>query len=407
MKKILNFLNSHIQKYFFENFIGDRILPLVFNKLYKTTPTLISRSNLKRILVWNLDSLGDSLWIIPTIRVLKENYGPNVEITILCNKRTKQFFENEDSIEHVIGINPQIFYTMWGWFKEIPELRQHSFDLQLILEMGSRPADAGRLWGYRNRVKYILSGNLGLLKNISHFNLPPNTQKEGQWWPSYFSSILKNLDIINDKKLELHINIDSLSKDSVNRWISERNLCSRYIVIHPNVAPYALLTKKWPDEHYIKLIELIKEKYDCQIVITGSSDESNMVQQFIENIKKIIPNIKIYSSAGIFSIIETCELLKRSKIVICADTSILHMALAVKSNVIPIFGATDYRKIAPTHLDYCKPIFSSMICSPCHQTTDITTSWPRCIYKTPKCMEETTPEYLFGIIQQNNLITKD
>jgi heptosyltransferase-2 len=90
-------------------------------------------------------------------------------------------------------------------------------------------------------------------------------------------------------------------------------------------------TKKLP---VYKLQELCKA-IDHPIILLGAKEEFNEG----ELIASVDP-IKVYNACGKFSLHESADLVRKSKLVIAHDTGLMHIAAALKKPVIAVWGST-------------------------------------------------------------------
>jgi heptosyltransferase-2 len=90
-------------------------------------------------------------------------------------------------------------------------------------------------------------------------------------------------------------------------------------------------TKKLP---VYKLQELCKQ-IDHPVILVGAKEEFNDG----EEISSVDP-VKVYNACGKFSLNESADLVRKSKLVIAHDTGLMHIAAALKKPVIAIWGST-------------------------------------------------------------------
>lgn len=92
-------------------------------------------------------------------------------------------------------------------------------------------------------------------------------------------------------------------------------------------------TKQWPIEYFERLIGLINTRGSCNIFIIGGDNESELGKQLIQ-----FPNV--YNFTGIFNILESGVAVSKLKCLISNDSGMMHMAAAVHTPVIAIFGSS-------------------------------------------------------------------
>ena len=119
--------------------------------------------------------------------------------------------------------------------------------------------------------------------------------------------------------------------------------------------------KKWDDERYAKVLGGLAIKYDPIFLHFGIASE----QDQIENATKLIQHSSI-NLAGKLSIFEVAALLNRCNVMIANDSGLGHIAMAVNTPTLRVFGMSDYwgyRSLSNDNID----IFKGIWCSPCLQ----------------------------------------
>lgn len=133
--------------------------------------------------------------------------------------------------------------------------------------------------------------------------------------------------------------------------------------------------KRWPLEHWITLASLVEKNI---IILGGKEDEI-----FCEEIKKIAPQ-RIQNLAGKLSLIESCAVVQNAKLIISADTGLLHVADVFGKKALSLMGPTAFG--FTTHQNI-KTLEVEMSCRPC--TKDGSGKCSQATYQ--KCMVDITP----------------
>ena len=100
--------------------------------------------------------------------------------------------------------------------------------------------------------------------------------------------------------------------------------------------------KRWPKERFAEVCKYLIKKGFNLILFGGKTDKE--ISDFI--VKDVNSN-KIFDSTGKTNLKEAGALIKRCKLFICNDSSLLHIAAAVGTKTLCIFGATDPKRIKP------------------------------------------------------------
>lgn len=414
IQRVFRKLNYWVDHYFFECFIAERLYPLLFNHILMRrgdTP-VPSPASVKTILIWNIDSIGDLLWITPSLQAIRKGY-PHAKITLICNSKAREVVDLNPNLDEIIGINAELYYTGRGYFRPIPSLENRHFDLMFILEMGSRPADRARLYGRTNRVGYMISSNLGLLKGLPHHLLPKNQGSVERNWAKYYLMAVEHLGLKPDFT-GLEVTLTQKDHQSVQLKIAHllvnQEKFFAHLVIHPCVAAYANATKKWPNKNYVECVRRLCGEKKLRIFVTGSPPEKQECDALVEAMKPHLAGSEAYSVAGLLNVREMVSFLGVMDAVVVGDTAVLHLASAAKTPTVAIFGATHPKTIAPDS-PICRIVTHEISCRPCHQNKDRSPFWPTCIFSEPKCLTSIRPEKIaaevFSLIEQTRANGRD
>ena len=100
--------------------------------------------------------------------------------------------------------------------------------------------------------------------------------------------------------------------------------------------------KRWDPKKFAMLADQCIEQWQAKVVLTGSTQEKELVEEIIELMKH-----DAISAAGALSIRETAGLVQRCQLFVSNDSGIAHIAAAMKTPVIVLFGETEIERIAP------------------------------------------------------------
>lgn len=117
-----------------------------------------------------------------------------------------------------------------------------------------------------------------------------------------------------------------------------------FIAIHPGssaLQPW----KRWPPEHWQELVRILCAER-LPIVGLGAADERKLVQT-------ICSRAQSSSLAGTCTLKQTAAILARAAVLICGDSSLMHIAAAVNTPVVALFGPTDLVRTRPRGNGHC------------------------------------------------------
>lgn len=159
---------------------------------------------------------------------------------------------------------------------------------------------------------------------------------------------------------------------------------NKHIALAPSAA-WAM--KRWPTEHWKKLIELLPEQ---QFVLLGGPQDN-----FLADIALAAPE-RVLNLAGKLSLAESAYAITCCELLISADTGMIHMA--------DLLGHPGISLMGPTAFGFCsgqtiRTLEVALPCRPC--TKDGRGKCHREIYQ--ECMTAITPEVVARAIKQSKL----
>lgn len=282
-----------------------------------------------KILVIRFSSLGDLVLTSPIFRELKRVY-PSCHITLLTSVGFGSILADNPHIDEVIQ-HPR--KESWQNLQQlIHNLKSHSFDIVYDAHRSLRSRwVCWRLtnWGLSGKPKMWKINKRGWTRNLLIYwkiNLLEHALSQREY---LLKPLSDHAPIPLNFNTELYPSHEIIKK--IDRLLEQYQLTSKkFICIGPS-ASFPL--KCWPVEYYQQLIEwLLKDEWGIVLVGGKHEKEPQILQQCFAN--------KIYNVAGVLSPMESAELLKHAFVAVANDTSIGHMAEAMGTPAITIFGPT-------------------------------------------------------------------
>jgi len=280
----------------------------------------------KRILIMRTDRLGDVILSTPVIANLRKFY-PDSFIAFLCRPYTKEVVEGNPHLDEIIVYDKNKEHkSIFASIKFCFALRKRKFDTVFILNPNNRSNIIAFFAGIPKRI--------GLNRKMGWLLTQPIEDKkhEGKKHEAeYTLDILKAAGIpITEKHIYFPIKTESEKK--INNLLSMYGIKdSSLLVIHPSAS---CPSKRWPEDHFIKLVRLINEKTKLKVIIISAQDEKKFAD-------RLVKESGVIDLRGILSISDIGALLKRSKLFISNDSGPVHIAASLNCPLISIFGRND------------------------------------------------------------------
>ncbi|MBN3040315.1 MAG: glycosyltransferase family 9 protein, partial [Candidatus Omnitrophica bacterium] len=152
--------------------------------------------------------------------------------------------------------------------------------------------------------------------------------------------------------------------------------------------------KRWPESHFLALIDMLLAEFDCQIVLCGSKQEIYITSQIIQKAQKRITDL-----TGRLGLMEFAAIMQLSYLVISNDGGPFHIAQALGKNVLGFFGPVDETVYGAYPNDSKSIIFSSDVdCRPCYKRF----RFQGCVHDK-KCLRRIEPVKVFNRIKSTFL----
>ncbi|HAZ09728.1 MAG TPA: lipopolysaccharide heptosyltransferase II [Candidatus Omnitrophica bacterium] len=332
---------------------------------------------MKRILIVNVNWLGDTLFATPLIRAVREKY-PNSYVAILTHPRCYEILEGNPNINEIIIYDEKKQHkSILRRFSMIAYLRSKNFDTAFILKKSlSRTllllfSKIPVRVGYKSkRAGFLLTKKVDVpleeLHKVEYFlNLVRSAGVETK---------NKNYEIfISDKDIEKG---EKILKDA---GIKDKGFVA--LNAGGNWDP-----KRWPAENFAKLGDRIFEKLCISVVLTGAKKDI-ILAKAISGLMKHKPFIL----CGKTDLKTLGAVFKKAICVISNDSGPMHLAAAVRANVVAIFGPTSPGLTGPYGGGKYKILHKDIGCKiPCYDS--------KC--KDNRCMKAVTVEDVLGALNE-------
>lgn len=287
-----------------------------------------------RILVVTTTGLGDTLWATPAIESLRKSF-PNSYIAALTSPLGSQILEGNPHLSQIYTLD-RFSFSLWK------KLYKDRFDAVLLFHASQRlTLPLCTLIGAGQII-----GTSGINKGLDCLLTDPLP-------PIYEHEIRRRLHIV--KKIGGQISRETLSF-FLHPEEKMPKLPKRQIALHPGSKDGF---KRWPAENFIQLGKEIKNKLDCDILVTGTAAEEILMKEVASQIPGALiadPKLSLRNFAA---------LLDQTDLLISNDTGPFHLACALNKPVIGIYSSTD-PNLCGAHLAPLATVINKQFtCQPC------------------------------------------
>lgn len=279
----------------------------------------------KSICILRLSAIGDICHTLPIVRTLQKHW-PTTQLTWIIGKTEYAL------VSDITDINFIVFDKSKGFtaYKEIYNHLKHlEFDALLHMQMSLRTS--------------IIST---LVKTKIKLGFDKQRAKDGQWLFSNNKIPYKPQQHVIDSFFgfteTLGIPQHEYSWDiPVQAHTSKLNTEQAYIVISPCSS---MAYRNWTSEGYAAIADIIQEKYNLQVILSGGSStiEKEMGEAISKKVKRPIVNLIAKTNLK-----QLLSLLQNAQCVVSPDSGPAHIATAVNTPVVGLYATTNPDRARP------------------------------------------------------------
>jgi len=279
-----------------------------------------------KILVYELNWLGDILFSVPMLRVLKKNF-PGSLITCAVVPRYAALLENNPYVDSVIKLSDKRgIFSFSDKNDFLRRIKRERFDMCFLLKPSASKTIMAVLAGIPKRVGF--SGKKGLL--TSEVALP----ESGVHRVDQLLLLAKAAGVESaDTFYEYPVKEKNILQAGM--LIGERGSKGGHIVVMNPGGNWD--AKRWGKENFIELARgLINDYGNITVIITGAAKDIPLAEKIVAGCS----DERCFSVAGKTNIDTLAALFKESDVVVSADSGPLHLASAAGARTIGLFGPT-------------------------------------------------------------------
>ena len=316
---------------FIIDFFG-KIFFLPFKALLKTSRKYDSRK-IKSILILRLDGLGDLVLSSAALREIRYGF-PKAKITLVVGPWAKDIAGCIPFYDRLVVHN----FFPFGFFRGyrtvhfrneldfLKTLRQTKYDLGIDLRGDLLSIIPLFLTGAKFRFAKDKRGGAFLLTNVVELDKRKIRHEKDK-----ALQIVRSLGLqINSR--EMALNIPQKTEEYAEAYLAEKGIKQSDRII--TIAPCSLYYwKSWRADLFSEVISFIAKESNVKIILIGSR-----VDRKILNRINCLADFKAINCAGELELNQVSALIRKSAVFIGNDSSLIHIASAVKTPMIQLFG---------------------------------------------------------------------
>jgi heptosyltransferase-2 len=264
-----------------------------------------------KFLIIRFSSIGDIVLTTPVIRCLKKQV-PDAEVHFLTKEAFRPILQHNPYIDrlHVLA---------HSWELMIHELKDENYDYVIDLHHNLKTLKVKKALGKKSFSFHKLNIEKYIYTSIK-VNILPRVHIVDRYLDT-----LKTFGARNDGA-------------GLDYFISETEETTRNDIPASHYAGYIACvigaahgTKRWPVNKWKEFAR----RMDHPLILLGGKEDADNGREIAS-----VDDVKVYNACGKFSLNESADLVRKSKVVVTNDTGLMHIAAAFKRPVISLWGNT-------------------------------------------------------------------
>lgn len=315
---------------------------------------------------------GDVILATPLIRRAAERLGAPVDVVVI--PAAASVLAGNPHIRDVIVFDKQnADQGIGGFWRMARKLRSRKYSTAYLAQGSLRSAALAFVAGIPRRIGFRNAAGKRLYTHA--------VMETGE--PHQIEKLLRLADGAPERR-EPEIYPSQRDRDTVEALLKESGISGDYVALAPGSA---WATKRWP--YFPELARALSA--DTALAIVGGPGDRADARA----IKTALGNARVADGTGRLTMLQSGELIRRAKVLVSGDTAPVHLASAVGTPVVEIYGPT-----VPAFGFAARPELSRIVepepmpCRPCSHHGPVV-----CPLVHHKCMRDTPIATVLGEVR--------
>jgi heptosyltransferase-2 len=297
--------------------------------------------------------LGDAVLTLPALEALDRRF-PHAEILLLAKPWVSGLFVGQLVVDRIIEYRTSdVHRGVMGRWRLANTLREGSFDLAVLFPNSLDAALLPWLAGIPRRVGHPTEGRRWLLTHP----VPGDSTTPGRHQVERYLDIIRVLGGNGAPWLRLRVTPDA--REAAGGLLTGLGVGSGDPCVALNPGAVYGGAKRWPLERFAAVADGLVERCGARILLIGSAQECSILDEV--GVRMRHPAINLGGRTNLQALV---GLLERTRLLLTNDTGAMHIAAAVGTPVLAVFGPTDPRATGPL-ASQSRIVQEPVPCSPC------------------------------------------
>lgn len=292
----------------------------------------MSASNAPRILIIRRRYLGDIVLLGPLVRNLRLHW-PQADIQVVLERRFADLLTMNPDVNGTIALAARLA----EWPAYLRQIRAGRFTHVIDIDNTEKTAITALL--SRAPMRIVLHRGhlkLKLRRAYTHVILDPSERHEVRPFAEFYCRALEPMGVpFASQETRLVPREEDVT--DLQRYVGASR---RVLLVHPGSRSAMRI---WPAERFAAVIDYVQDELDAQVVLVGGPTEEPVLAEIRRHVKThLIP------APSSLSIPRFAALARLSHAMLCHDSGPMHVAAAVGTRVVAIYGSQNAAQFPPS-----------------------------------------------------------
>lgn len=313
-----------------------------------------------KILVRGTNWVGDAVMSIPAIRELRRLF-PDAHISLHTRAWAEGIFSNAAFIDEIISFErtrPRFISVL----DQAEFVRGIEFDLAVLFPNSFESALTANLARIPRRIGYNKDLRGLLLTDPIAVPEWKHRAHEVFYYLNLVAEVEKRLlgtETVSPRRPDITLEISEDRKAEARRILAAAGAVPGRITVAIGAGSTNSRAKRWPAQRFAELNDKIQKELNANVVLLGSKDELSVAEE-VSRLSEHKPLVL----AGATDLAQAAAVLAVSDLMVSNDMGLAHLAPAVGTRTLVIFGPTNPETTRPFS-DIAEVIREPVECSPC------------------------------------------
>jgi heptosyltransferase-2 len=313
-----------------------------------------------RIVVRGTNWIGDAVMTIPALRELRRIF-PDSEIVLHTRSWARSVFRDASFIDDILTFD-SAESTLKDVLAQAGVLREHKFDLAILLPNSFASALTSRFGGVPHRFGYSREGRRIFLTHPVKIPEWKNKRHEVHYYLNLIAEVEQyflGTRTVLEREPDLTLEVSPARRSTALQMLNDSGADLTRKTIALGAGATNSRAKRWLPERFAELNDRLQRELGANVILLGSTDEEKIANKVFEH--SVFKPIRL---TGKTSLDEAVSILAEVDLLISNDMGLAHVAPATGTDTIVIFGPTNPETTRPFS-PLAQIIKKDVECSPC------------------------------------------